>query len=184
MIQASARAAVAMRSVNAPMVSAIRATSVGGDFISHPRKVTSSFLLPPGSAIRLMHNTAPSQSALYLVAGLSVAGVAVAARYGLQIYEKAAAAQHSGAPEAPAATEGDNSAQGQAQQSENVADKASSTDAAEGAEKTETKAEAPKQATSFWGGMFGGQAMAKRFYKGGFEDKMTRREAALILGLR
>jgi DnaJ family protein C protein 19 len=25
---------------------------------------------------------------------------------------------------------------------------------------------------------------AKRFYRGGFEDKMTRREAALILGVR
>ena len=25
---------------------------------------------------------------------------------------------------------------------------------------------------------------AKRFYEGGFEDKMTRREAALILGVR
>lgn len=26
--------------------------------------------------------------------------------------------------------------------------------------------------------------LAKRFYRGGFEDKMTRREAALILGVR
>lgn len=25
---------------------------------------------------------------------------------------------------------------------------------------------------------------SKRFYEGGFEDKMTRREAALILGVR
>ena len=36
------------------------------------------------------------------------------------------------------------------------------------------------------GGLAGGMSslFAKRFYEGGFEDKMTRREAALILGVR
>jgi DnaJ-domain-containing protein 1 len=32
--------------------------------------------------------------------------------------------------------------------------------------------------------MFGAQALARRFYRGGFEEKMSRREAALILGVR
>ena len=31
---------------------------------------------------------------------------------------------------------------------------------------------------------WGAEMLAKRFYRGGFEDKMTRREAALILGVR
>jgi DnaJ family protein C protein 15/DnaJ family protein C protein 19 len=34
------------------------------------------------------------------------------------------------------------------------------------------------------GGGFASSLFAKRFYEGGFEDKMTRREAALILGVR
>lgn len=37
-------------------------------------------------------------------------------------------------------------------------------------------------AASSGGGLFG--AFGKRFYEGGFEDKMTRKEAALILGVR
>ncbi|EKU20251.1 chaperone -domain containing protein [Nannochloropsis gaditana CCMP526] len=53
--------------------------------------------------------------------------------------------------------------------------------AAEGAE---DKADGGKSGGG--GGFSGGMSslFAKRFYEGGFEDKMTRREAALILGVR
>jgi DnaJ family protein C protein 19 len=56
-------------------------------------------------------------------------------------------------------------------------------DAAE-AKTSETKAEGKSQqaeaATSSWGSSW----FARNFYEGGFEDKMTKREAALILGVR
>ncbi|CAN0507926.1 unnamed protein product, partial [Ectocarpus sp. 12 AP-2014] len=41
---------------------------------------------------------------------------------------------------------------------------------------------AAKGAGASAGGFFG--AFGKRFYDGGFEEKMTRKEAALILGVR
>ena len=52
--------------------------------------------------------------------------------------------------------------------------------AANGGEEGEEGEEA---SSSSGGGMFG-SLFAKNFYEGGFEDKMTRREAALILGIR
>ena len=47
-------------------------------------------------------------------------------------------------------------------------------------------AEGTAEGGSGGGGFAGGMSslFAKRFYEGGFEDKMTRREAALILGVR
>ena len=53
------------------------------------------------------------------------------------------------------------------------------------AKKAAEAAEGGGAAASSSGGGGGMSALfAKRFYEGGFEDKMTRREAALILGVR
>jgi DnaJ family protein C protein 19 len=83
-----------------------------------------------------------------------VAGVSVAGRYGLQAYREWKTASESSKPK-------------------------------------ENKNEAPSQDTaggtgSAWGGVdFANlNPLGKRYYDGGFESKMSRREAALVLGVR
>ena len=51
---------------------------------------------------------------------------------------------------------------------------------------SETKTEASSSPSSSSSSFFGDTStwFAKNFYDGGFEDKMTKREAALILGVR
>eukprot|EP00903_Cladosiphon_okamuranus_P014451 g13408.t1 len=85
------------------------------------------------------------------------------ARYGLEEYKKHQATQ----PGAKEGAEAEATAIGQT--ADGKADKAPPGGAAAGA-------------ASSGSGLFG--AFGKRFYEGGFEDKMTRKEAALILGVR
>ena len=57
--------------------------------------------------------------------------------------------------------------------------------AAEAAAGNETKSDKNGEASgSIFGSFFNGFLGAKSFYQGGFEEKMTKREAALILGVR
>ena len=111
-------------------------------------------LLPPS---RSLHSTPPSSS-LTLAAGAGlVAATAVGARYALGVVARAKAAAASGSSGGASGGAASGSGDG----------------------KSESAPPPPSG-----GGFFGAQAMARRFYKGGFEDKMTRREAALILGVR
>ncbi|CAM9207941.1 unnamed protein product [Discosporangium mesarthrocarpum] len=93
---------------------------------------------------RNFHLTRHKESSV-IVAGIAVAGSAVALQYGLRAYNNY------------------NDKQPKKDEDETKKDNVS-----KGAE-----------SRSFFGGAFG-----KRFYEGGFDDKMTRKEAALILGVR
>lgn len=79
----------------------------------------------------------------------------MAVRYGLQEYNKYKAAQ----PEAN--QEGET---------------------AEGAKPADGETVPPEGSKAGAGGLFG--AFGKRHYEGGFDEKMTRKEAALVLGVR
>ena len=122
-----------------------------------------------------LHAAARAESAV-LIGGLSVAGAAVAGAYVLRAYERMQASQAATTAAAPTAASGDPSAAAGSGASSSSAPGSAGAGAGAGA------AAPPPQ--GFFSRMFGAQAMARRLYRGGFEDKMSRREAALILGVR
>ena len=109
---------------------------------------------------RDFHSSVAMDNVTLAAAGVGIATAAMAARYALVAYQRSKAAS---LPTQP---------------SEIKADGSSSSSSQSGA------SSGAGSATASTGGFFGAQAMARRFYRGGFEDKMTRREAALILGVR
>jgi DnaJ family protein C protein 19 len=110
-------------------------------------------------------HASPAHDSALLLGGVSVAAAALAARYALQRMDPPPGEGGGEAPGSPsdAASERD---------SKDATSTSSSSSAGE---------EAPKRPAARG---FGAELMAKRFYRGGFEDKMTRREAALVLGVR
>lgn len=117
-----------------------------------------------------LHTTAPASSAI-LIGGLSVAGAALAARYALQKLDGGGGGDAAPPPSAGGADNSEGAA------ADGGANSSSSSASSEGA--------APPGGEAKRGGSwFGADALAKRFYRGGFEEKMTRREAALVLGVR
>ncbi|CAM9795051.1 unnamed protein product [Ectocarpus sp. 12 AP-2014] len=113
------------------------------------------------SQARDIHVSRRNESTV-LIAGAGIAVSAMVARYGLMEYQKYQAAHPEATKRADSAAAGDQTADGET-------GKASPEGAAKGAGASA-------------GGFFG--AFGKRFYDGGFEEKMTRKEAALILGVR
>jgi hypothetical protein len=118
------------------------------------------------------------------VGGLAIAAGSIVAVYGLKAYDswqsQRAAAQPPSDSEAGEASS----------ESKPEANASTFSEEPSGAEaKASTGADAKKEgsegtAKPASSSMFGGQAFARRFYKGGFEDKMSKREASLILGVR
>ena len=108
-----------------------------------------------------------------VIAGLSVAGASVLAKYGVDAYNAFQLEQKEKAEKA---------AQEAAERVESPADEASTVNATDGAKATEKKAKkaAPEEASNPFSKFF--NMFGKNYYEGGFEDKMTKREAALILG--
>lgn len=161
-------------------VLAPRAASSGAPQASWERGRTA--VSPAGAgacgSARALHTTAPPESTI-IVGSLAVAAAATAGLYGLKAFEryKARTSSAEQAPGAPAADKDD--AEGAAATSGGAAASSGGSSAAADAEASATGA-ASKSGSS----IFGGQAFARRFYKGGFEDKMTKREASLILGVR
>lgn len=110
------------------------------------------------------HATSKLQNDL-IIGGIAVAGSAMALQYAFKAFNSLSAAK-------PAEEKND---EAQADQSkESTASSSSST--AKKAEKKEKPTNATVSAFETW--------FAKNFYDGGFEDKMSKREAALILGVR
>ena len=111
-------------------------------------------------------HASPARDSALLLGGVSVAAAALAARYALQRMDPPPGEGGGEAPGSPsdAASERDSK--------DATSTSSSSSSAGE---------EAPKRPAARG---FGAELMAKRFYRGGFEDKMTRREAALVLGVR
>lgn len=134
-----------------------RAAATQGYVISNSRD--SKFSLAPQANSRGIRATHPQQSTV-LLGGLGVAAAALSARYLIQALEKSKAAR----AEEPESTE--------------TTSNTSSNTTTEGDSSTQ------ESGTGSASGSFGATMFARRFYKGGFESVMTRREAALILGVR
>lgn len=143
--------------------------------------------------VRPFHSSVTQQSATVLAVGVGVGAIALAAKYALQASAAASAAAN---PTEGAEGSSDNAKAASAEEAteskanmkqEEKTSASSSSSSAENVKKAEEKKkeEAAKSSTAAGSSsLFGAQSMARRFYKGGFEDKMTRREAALILGVR
>lgn len=101
-----------------------------------------------------------------IIGGLAVAGSAMALQYVLKAYDNLSKAKPADAENAEAQTE----------QGKEEASSSSSSTAKKQEKKQEKKTSAGVSAFEQW--------FAKNFYDGGFEEKMSKREAALILGVR
>lgn len=108
---------------------------------------------------RDLHSSAVSQNATLLAGGLGVAAAALAARFALQVIN-------------PPTSSSDGATSESNTKSGASSDSSSSSTTSEGS----TSQGSHKS--------FGALYWARQLYKGGFDDKMTRREAALILGVR
>lgn len=139
----------------------------------------------------LLYSTSQRSESALIVGGIALASTAVTLKYALAAYEKYEASKPppGSSPEtdtASSTTSADSENTTKATEAEDPAStntaKASDTAAAAAAKKKkgETAGQtAAKQADSLFASWF-----ARNFYDGGFEDKMTKREAALILGIR
>ena len=116
---------------------------------------------------RLYHTTAPSERAVALILGLATASaLGYAGSSAVQSYNEWKASQPS--PE-----------EVEAQRKEG--EKMQAKEDAKGKEEEEKESKKPRENVfKVWFGV----GVGSKFYEGGFEDTMTRREAALILGVR
>ena len=126
---------------------------------------------------REFHCSPPRQSAL-VVGGLVILGTVVVGEYTYQQYAAYRAAKAKEAAEAPPEEDAADEAKAN-MKSESTSQTREEKAKAKGKEK-EKKQKSAEGATPGWMD----QWFAKRFYDGGFEEKMTKREAALILGVR
>lgn len=135
---------------------------------------------------KTFHNSVRAENEL-IIGGLGVLGAAMTLKYTLQAYDSYA--QKRASQPADAAQAKDN------QKDSTQADTADATHASSAketepeaeAEASTAKAEPKMKAAPASPGFFANWTnawFAKNFYDGGFEDKMTKREAALILGVR
>jgi DnaJ family protein C protein 19 len=123
---------------------------------------------------RNYHTTAPSERAAALILGLaSVSALGYAGSSAVQSYNEWKAAQPS--PEEVEAQEKEQEARNKEQEAEAEPAKAEA--------KREAQKESKKPRANVFKEWFGVGVGAK-YYEGGFEDTMTKREAALILGVR
>jgi hypothetical protein len=101
-----------------------------------------------------------------VVGGLGVAIAAISLQYGIKAYNEYQASKATEQPE-----------------SENVSNATPGTETQQDGETKVNKKERTKSSASSEPSFFA-SFFATTFYDGGFEDKMSKREAALILGLR
>jgi DnaJ family protein C protein 19 len=131
-----------------------------------------SLLSPtPVSHFRGLHASAQRENTV-LLAGLGIAAGAMAAKYALQALDTTAPGTGTGGGSASKEGGGEGAPSGGSQAEGGGGGTEGSSSGATG--------EQGKESQKSWGAEF----LSKRFYRGGFEDKMTRREAALILGVR
>ena len=172
---------------------------VSRSIVSRTSRVSVESVLPKACAsyhnnfskqtISKFHNTSRVENEL-IVGGLAVGAAAVTIKYALMGYESLAAKKAEKAAEQPNsdnAQEATNNATGSEKTQEEEQPTMETNDAE--AEQAKKKADAKKRAQakstnmdSWFGNM--NNWFAKNFYDGGFEDKMNKREAALILGVR
>lgn len=163
----AARTAAAQRGFASLAVSgrsAISSASLVHDGKQAPNGSTCILVQPSVGSLRLLHSTAPAQSNV-LIGGLSLAAAAMAGSYAIRAFQAA----NAGGDAAAAPTEAG-------------APDVKGAEAPKSGESAKAGPEGAQQAATHKG--FGAEFFAKRFYRGPFEDKMTKREASLILGVR
>jgi hypothetical protein len=117
------------------------------------------------------YSTSQKHESSLVMGGIVVAGTAVTLKYALAAYQNYEANK----PVVPENASTDKQSEDEANTAKATASQADSKK-----KKADTAGQqAAKQADSIFSSWF-----ARNFYDGGFEDKMTKREAALILGIR
>ena len=127
----------------------------------------------PVPLLRRKYSVTRKTDSAIIIAGLGVVVCAATAQYALDIYQKN---KERNASEQGAPTSNSDSDPASASSNQNASETKKSSSGVNNGPAGEAKEE-----PSF---SFGSTWFAKSFYDGGFEDKMTRREAALILGIR
>jgi DnaJ homolog subfamily C member 19 len=122
-----------------------------------------------------------------IVGGIAIAGTAISLQYILQAYQKAKATTQDGETttnntEAESAQQ-KATAGAEATQDENTTASSSKAEAAQKERSDRKKAAAGNSTVNTMDSAFSAW-FARNFYDGGFEEKMSKREAALILGIR
>lgn len=126
-------------------------------------------LFPTTTRVQAYHVTKHADNQL-IIGGLALASSAIAIQYVMNAYSSYQANK-------PAKPEGTEEATGTEEKAE--ADSSASTASSAAAKKRKQTASNPNAESSPFASWF-----AKNFYDGGFEEKMSKREAALILGVR
>lgn len=129
----------------------------------------------PVSHFRGLHASAYRENTM-LLAGLGIAAGAMAAKYALQALDTSAPGTGTGGSSNSKEGGGEGGSSGGSQAEGGVG----GSGGGGGSEASSGGSGAAGESQKSWGAEF----LSKRFYRGGFEDKMTRREAALILGVR
>jgi DnaJ homolog subfamily C member 19 len=157
MVRGIAVARMTARHVHVRCARTAGVLSAAGSSEGHQRSGRSSFTNDHITANKHNHkyiHSSARRESVLIVGGVALIAGSVLAQYGLEAYKGYAASK-------PAPDNSENS--------ESSKDGSKTADASPGAASS-----APWYSTWF----------AKTFYDGGFEDKMSRREAALILGVR
>lgn len=140
------------------------------------------------TALKPYHSTIAAQNTL-IYGGIAVAGTAVALQYAMQAYQnmpKSAPSTSTSSKQDRDSSHDhakDRNADGDESQAQASFKSSSSSQAQQQQSQTNTDTANDSTSTQSGGGMFDSW-FARNFYDGGFEDKMTKREAALILGVR
>lgn len=134
--------------------------------------------------VNSFHSSARRENEL-IVAGLTIGAVTMTLQYALKGFAAYASKK---AAEKSAAPENEETSKNTAAENEPVSNAATEEVVKEAKQQADAQHQkrtvsGPAKA-SFFSNLFNSAWFAKNFYDGGFEDKMTKREAALILGVR
>jgi len=151
-------------------------------------KASPIALYKVSGSVSSYHSSARAENEL-IVGGLAIGAVTITLQYamkGFAAYAEKRAAKQAAAPESEAAAANANAAAGAGEEATEATTKASEEALNEAKKQADAqhKKRAADAKSSFFGSLLNSSWFAKNFYDGGFEDKMTKREAALILGIR
>lgn len=166
-----------LRTVNAKLIRRVNVSAP--HFRAAPLAVQNVY-----GTVNSFHSSARRENEL-IVAGLTIGAVTMTLQYALKGFAAYASKK---AAEKSAAPDGESTSTNTAAENEPVNNTATEevvTEAKKQADAQHQKRTATGPAkASFFSNLFNSAWFAKNFYDGGFEDKMTKREAALILGVR
>lgn len=170
-----------LRAVNPKLVRRVASTPMAA-------KASPIALYKIKGTINSYHSSTRAENEL-IVAGLTIGAVTITLQYamkGFAAYAAKRAAAPAAAPEGETSTANANTSANASEEVTEATTKASEEALNEAKKQADAqhKKRAADAKTSFFGSLLNSSWFAKNFYDGGFEDKMTKREAALILGIR